>query len=85
MYEGPGIYEHYKGGHYRVWGVAQHESEGYLMVIYSSLNLEHELSRVSVGIDFVARPLTSKDGDDAFNQYVAPSPGIQTKRFCKIS
>jgi len=82
-YEGPGLYKHYKGGYYRAWGIAQHESEGYLMVIYNSLSVEHEMSRLPAGIDFISRPLA--DRPDSFDDMVAPSPGIQTARFRKVS
>lgn len=82
-YEGPGIYKHYKGGHYHVWGIAMHESEDYPLVIYSSLSVEHELQRDEDGVDWVARPLAGRP--DSFNDVVAPSPGIQTARFRKIN
>jgi Protein of unknown function (DUF1653) len=70
MYEGPGIYVHYKGGYYRVLGVAKHESTGKELVIYSSYSIEHDLDRWMAGVDFVARPLTKDDGDDPFNEMV---------------
>lgn len=67
MYEGPGIYRHYKGGHYRAWGLARHETLGQVMVIYSSYDLDHERSRWMSGVDFVARPLGAADGPDSWN------------------
>jgi hypothetical protein len=57
-YEGPGIYRHYKGGHYRVLGVAQHEYSGVELVIYRSYSVEHDLGRLNEGIEFVARRRT---------------------------
>lgn len=71
-YEGPGIYQHYKGGHYRVLGVARHESAGSELVIYHSYDVEHDLDRFMDGVDFVARPRTSADGEDAFDDTVRP-------------
>lgn len=35
-----GEYQHYKGGHYRVLGVAQHSETGEELVVYHSLD-EH--------------------------------------------
>jgi hypothetical protein len=67
-YDGPGIYRHYKGGHYRVLGVAQHESTGAKTVIYHSYSVEHDLGRWMDGVEFVARPLNIGDGPDAFNE-----------------
>ena len=74
-YEGPGIYRHYKGGHYRVIGIAQHHDSGAKVVIYHSYNLEHDLPRFQEGVDFILRPLDKIDADemgetDAFNKPV---------------
>jgi hypothetical protein len=69
-YAGPGLYRHYKGGHYRVLGVAVHESTGAKLVIYRSYDVGHELERAGFGVDFVARPLNTEDGEDAFNERV---------------
>lgn len=69
-YFGPGIYEHYKGGHYRVVGLGQHESTGAKFVIYHSYSVDHDLKRFVDGIDFVIRPLNSIDGGDAWNENV---------------
>jgi Protein of unknown function (DUF1653) len=74
-YEGPGIYQHYKGGHYYVMGIAEHESEGKMLVIYRSYSVEHDLGRARAEIDFVARPLDSRDGADAFNEVVHSASG----------
>ena len=82
MYDGPGIYKHYKGGYYRVLGVAKHESNCDKVVIYHSYSVEHDLGRWMEGVDFVARPLDEADGDNAFNlDVIAPgtgSPGAAT-------
>lgn len=67
MYDGPGIYQHYKGGYYRVIGVGKHESSGALVVIYHSYNIDYDLPRFVEGVDFVCRPLNHEDGNDAFN------------------
>ena len=86
-YEGPGIYEHYKGGYYRVLGVAKHESYGIKIVIYHSYSVEHDIGRWMEGVDFVARPLNGEDGEDPFNGNVQKpsSPGFVVPRFRKIS
>jgi hypothetical protein len=69
-YFGPGIYEHYKGGHYRAVGLGQHESTGAKFVIYHSYSVEHDLKRFVEGVDFVIRPLNLIDGEDAWNDLV---------------
>lgn len=74
-YFGPGIYEHYKGGHYRVLDLGQHESTGARLVIYNSYDLEHELQRCKNGVGFVLRPLNESDGDDAWNDKVRNPTG----------
>lgn len=61
MYEGPGIYRHYKGGHYKVYGLGQHESNNARLVIYSSLDVDHEIERSKAGVEFVLRPLDEHD------------------------
>lgn len=70
MYDGQGIYRHYKGGYYRALGIAQHESTGLMTVIYHSFSLDHELDRASRGVQFIARPLNDSDGADAWNSQV---------------
>lgn len=67
FYEGPGIYQHWKGGHYRVIGVAMHESTGAKVVIYHSYSIAHDTARIKEGVDFVCRPLNARDGENAFN------------------
>lgn len=87
-YEGPGVYRHYKGGHYRAWGVAQHESMGAKLVIYSSYDLDHDLGRWAEGVDFVARPLNPEDGEDAFNESVfgvAADRDMPVARFTRVA
>jgi len=86
-YDGPGIYQHYKGGYYRVFGVAKHESNSAMLVIYHSYSVEHDLSRWMQGADFVARPLNiedlrTPDDHDPFNGESA-KPGQQ--RFVKVT
>lgn len=71
-YQGPGLYEHYKGGTYRVHGVGRHESRGVKLVVYNSLDAGHELDRASEGINFILRPLNDFDGPDPFNGMVHP-------------
>lgn len=63
MYEGPGMYRHYKGGHYLVLGLAVHESEGTDFVVYVSMDPAHQGDRMTVGRTFVARPLERHDID----------------------
>lgn len=76
MYDGPGIYKHYKGGYYRVIGVAKHESTGEKFVIYHSYSIEHDTGRWMEGVDFVARPLLKEDGDDPFSGEVRVESGL---------
>jgi hypothetical protein len=89
MYDGPGIYRHYKGGHYRVLGVARHESNGSKMVIYHSYSVEHDLDRWMDGADWVARPLNAEDvraeDRDPFNEPVRIGSESQAPRFTKVS
>jgi hypothetical protein len=80
-YDGPGIYQHYKGGYYRVIGVGQHESTHARMVIYHSYNLEYDLPRMREHIEFVCRPLNAEDGPDPFNTRLANGQ----MRFVKIA
>lgn len=82
-YDGPGIYLHYKGGHYRVLGIAQPEADGPLVVVYHSYSIYNEMARHAVGVDFVTRPLHSADGEDAFNDLVNVT-GVHRPRFEKI-
>lgn len=84
MYEGPGIYKHYKGGHYKVLGLARHEDTTARLVIYHSYSLAHELERVVVGIDFIARPLEPMDGESAFNTPVRCGTRNEEPRFVKV-
>ena len=81
MYQGPGIYRHYKGGYYRVLGIAEHESTNARMVIYHSYDIEHEISRAARGNNLVARPLNSEDGDDAWNTQVGDRARFVKLRF----
>lgn len=93
-YDGPGIYRHYKGGHYRVLGIAKNEATGQLTVVYHSYSVEHDLDRWMQGADFVNRPLNQADcpgGEgDAFNDLVTitgehTKSGLVTQsRFQKI-
>lgn len=75
-YDGPGIYQHYKGGYYRVLGVAKHESSDIKLVIYHSYSLDHDMSRWMEGVDWVARPLNQEDGPDAFNDLLTQLPDL---------
>lgn len=79
------MYKHYKGGHYRVLGLAQHESNAQRLVIYHSYSIEQDLERLAEGIEFVARPLNSEDGESAFNTPVRMGSESQAPRFTKIA
>lgn len=83
-YQGPGLYTHYKGGFYRIFGLGQHESTGAMFVIYMSLDIHHERTRSSKGVDFVLRPLDENDGPDAFNTPVDVGFGPYADRFEKM-
>jgi hypothetical protein len=87
-YRGPGLYQHYKGGHYRVWGIGRHESNGACMVVYTSCNAMYEASRLVEGVDFVLRPLSEKDctgyeDKDPFNSMVEVD-GVTVHRFERV-
>ena len=79
-YNGPGMYQHYKGGYYRVFGLAQHEATGARGVIYSSYNIHHDKARFEDGVDFVFRPLNPEDGEDCWNSFAAND----VPRFVKV-
>lgn len=81
MYEGPGIYRHYKGGYYKVIDIAEHESTGEKTVVYHSYNIEYEISRAQRGINLVNRPLNAEDGGDAWNTEVNGQPRFVKLRF----
>lgn len=76
MYRGPGVYRHYKGGAYVIFGIGQDESTGRRSVAYISLNEDHQIPRGKQGITFVLRPLDVEDKDPndsearAFNEPV---------------
>jgi hypothetical protein len=65
----PGIYEHYKGPKYRVFGTAQHSETEEWLVVYQALYGEH---------GFWVRPLTMFTETVNHNDQVCP-------RFRKIS
>lgn len=81
MYEGPGIYRHYKGDYYRVIGTSEHESTGEITVVYHSYNIEHEISRAQRGINLRNRPLNAEDGKDAWNTEVDGNSRFVKLRF----
>lgn len=80
-YDGPGVYLHYKGGFYRVLGVGRMEATHEKVVIYHSYNIDHDLPRVSEGVDFVCCSLDADDGEDAFNEQTLDG----RHRFVKVS
>lgn len=61
-YEGPGQYQHYKGGQYEILGLAMHESELYRLVVYRPLTPGSKLDGTPV--EFWARP------EEDFNESV---------------
>lgn len=88
-YDGPGIYLHHKGGHYRVLGVARPEADGPLVVVYHGYSIEMELERYESVVDFITRPLHSALGVDAFNDFVfhdgdGRAAGASLPRFKKV-
>jgi hypothetical protein len=60
-YSGPGEYEHYKGGKYRVYGLGLHESELYQVVVYEPLTPGSKLD--GSPIKFWIRPLENFNQD----------------------
>lgn len=74
MYQGPGVYEHYKGKHYFVVGLARHTETEETMVVYRSL-YDTDWAH------FVVRPLAM------FNEFVK-SPNLPSRlvpRFHRIA
>jgi hypothetical protein len=78
MYEGPGMYQHYKGGYYLVFGIGGEEGTpgppGRQMVVYVSMSHEHMAENLAHGNSFKLRPLNIGDEeypeDKAFNRRV---------------
>lgn len=92
MYEGPGLYEHYKGGTYLVYGVGIHESRRTRHVIYTSLDSVHQERRMMLSdATFVIRPLNDEDVEDVdreaepFNKPVRVGSESQAPRFRKVA
>jgi hypothetical protein len=93
-YQGPGIYEHYKGGHYIVLGKVRLEWNNGEGVAYMTLDREHQRENFYEDVLFVVRPLNQADGEDCWNSMVvnpnkeAVAAGLQVEylpRFAKIA
>lgn len=52
-YDGPGVYQHYKGSLYDVIGIGEIESNGELKVIYVSQSKQHTIERKICGADYI--------------------------------
>jgi hypothetical protein len=88
MYEGPGLYQHYKGGYYQVLGIGQDEASDRRYVVYISLSSEHQLSRNGEDVTFVLRPQSEHDVifphiDRPFDEPTMIN-GEQVERFMKV-
>lgn len=73
-YKGPGVYRHYKGGIYIVFGLCRLEWSNRQGVIYMTLDRDHARDNWYKGMFGVVRPLNKEDGDDAFNLLVMHEP-----------
>jgi hypothetical protein len=75
-WQGPGIYEHYKGGYYVAVGLIRIEHDESEAVAYMTLDPDHREEQFYRGFLFTARPLNEKDGPDCWNSMVLADPGL---------
>jgi hypothetical protein len=68
-WQGPGVYEHYKGGHYIAVGLVRVEYDESEAVAYMTLDQEHREDQFYRGFLFTIRPLNPKDGPDPWNSF----------------
>lgn len=68
-WQGPGIYEHYKGGHYVAVGLVRKEDDETSWVAYMTTDPEHREDQFYKGFMFTVRPLNPKDGLDPWNSF----------------
>jgi hypothetical protein len=83
-WQGPGIYEHYKGGHYIAIGLVRLEWNGGQGVAYMTLDPERQRDRFYENVMFTVRPLNEDDGEDCWNSMVERD-GEQVPRFKKVA
>lgn len=67
MYTGPGLYRHWKGGRYLVFGLVRLEHNNTVHVLYTTLSEQHREDAFHKGMIGTVRPLNDEDGPDAFN------------------
>jgi hypothetical protein len=82
-YEGPGLYEHYKGGIYVVVGTIRLEYNESTLVGYMTTDPEHRVDHFYKGFLLTGRPLNPDDGPDCWNSLVEVN-GKRVPRFKRI-
>lgn len=83
-YDGPGVYKHYKGGLYIVFGLSKLEYNEGIHVAYMTLNRERQRDNWYNGFFCIFRPLEPADGPDCWNSLVEYEGEI-TPRFVKVT
>lgn len=85
MYEGKGIYRHYKGGLYEVLGIGLEEATLAIVVIYSPIDEPTDFMK-GFGATMWTRPIEdfSADVPDVGASGFSASP-VTTPRFIKLS
>lgn len=81
-YQGPGVYQHYKGGQYAVFGLAKHTETEEVFVVYMSTKAEVDVMEIPDRVRMFARPLSM------FNEQVGGvggTPVDAVPRFRRIS
>lgn len=84
-YFGPGVYEHYKGGHYVVFGLMKVEANLSTMVAYMTLDPGRQVDNYYHGWFGILRPLHRSDAEvsrigDWFNALVMPQQDYDLHR-----
>ncbi len=79
MYEGPGIYRHYKGGFYIAAGLVRLEYNDKVHVLYQTLDPEHRKDQFHRGLLGTVRPLTEAEGPDWFNDVLSYGLGLRPR------
>jgi hypothetical protein len=81
MYEGKGLYHHYKGGQYRVLGIGIEEATLKPVVVYEPIDEGDlaNLAKLHDGVLFWMRPL------DDFNDEVPSEKYGHVPRFVKVA
>jgi len=83
-WQGPGVYEHYKGGHYVAVGLVRMEWNDRIGVAYMTTDPERRREAFYRDVMFIIRPLNDEDGDDCWNSMVEHN-GEQVRRFKMVA